>query len=250
MTAIDEIKARIDIVDLVSESVDLKRSGRSYSGFCPFHHNTRTPAFAVFPESGTWRCFGECNEGGDIFGFVMKKEGWDFLTALKELAERAGVELRPLSPQEQEQHDEHDRLRELLENAVTFFRHQLLHTPAGKNALDYLHQRGLNDETIEAFGLGYAPKSWDAASNFLKSKGFSEADLLAAGLVSARESGGVYDRFRQRFTLAIRDQLGKSVISDAGHIPLEKDVAWFQIEVRQSAIVQGQDSAADLNKNA
>src|SRR5512136_3224315 len=94
MSTIDEIKARIDIVDLVSETVKLRRSGKNYTGFCPFHANTRTPAFVVFPESGTWRCYGACNEGGDIFKFVMKKEGLDFKEALKKLAERAGVQLQ------------------------------------------------------------------------------------------------------------------------------------------------------------
>ena len=78
MTAIDEIKSRIDIVELVSETVKLRRAGKSYTGFCPFHPNSRTPAFVVFPDSGTWRCFGQCNEGGDVFRFVMKKEGWDY----------------------------------------------------------------------------------------------------------------------------------------------------------------------------
>ena len=88
MSVIDEIKARIDIVELVTETVQLRRSGKNYTGFCPFHANSRTPAFAVFSDSGTWRCFGQCNEGGDIFKFVMKKEGWDFPEALRFLAER------------------------------------------------------------------------------------------------------------------------------------------------------------------
>lgn len=209
MTAIDEIKARIDIVELVSESVELKRAGRSYSGFCPFHANARTPAFAVFPESGTWRCFGECSEGGDIFGFVMRKEGWDFPTALKELARRAGVELKPLTPRQQEQAEEYERLRELLEAAVAFFQHQLGNTSAGEQALAYIHQRGLNDETINAFGLGYAPNDWEAASQHLKSKGFSENDIIAAGMVSERDSGGTYDRFRHRVMVPIRDGRGR-----------------------------------------
>src|SRR3970282_792677 len=116
MSTIDEIKARVDIVELVSEAVQLRRSGKNYSGFCPFHSNTRTPAFVVFPESGTWRCFGQCNEGGDIFNFVMKKEGWDFSEALRYLADRAGVELRTPTPLEQEQAEENDRLRQLLED--------------------------------------------------------------------------------------------------------------------------------------
>jgi len=174
MTAIDEIKARIDIVDLVSETVQLRRAGKNYTGFCPFHNNTRTPAFVVFPDTGTWRCFGECNEGGDIFNFVMKKEGWDFPEALRVLAEQAGVQLKPLTPRQQEQTEEHEHLRALLEDAVTFYRHNLLHTPAGLSALEYLHKRGLNDETIEAFGLGYAPNSWEAVSNYLKTKGYTQ----------------------------------------------------------------------------
>ncbi len=209
MTAIDEVKARLDIVDIVSNTVELRKAGKSYSGFCPFHHNTRTPAFAVFPDTGTWRCFGECNEGGDIFSYVMKKEGWDFPTALKELAEQAGVELKPLTPQEQERYEEYDRLRELLENAVTFFQRQLLTTPNGKKALNYLHERGLSDEIIEEFGIGYAPDSWDEATNHFKANGYTEVDLIDAGLVSERESGGVYDRFRHRIVVPIRDQRGR-----------------------------------------
>jgi DNA primase len=210
MTAIDEIKARVDIVDLVSETVQLRRSGKSYSGFCPFHANTRTPAFAVFPESGTWRCFGQCNEGGDIFKFVMKKENCDFSEALRILAERAGVQLKPPTQEEQAAAEEHDELRALLEDVVIFYHHQLLHTPAGKPALDYLREkRMLTDETLEAFGLGYAPLSWDATLTHFRSKGYSEDDLIAAGLVSQRDEGGVYDRFRNRVMFPIRDERGR-----------------------------------------
>ena len=125
MSVIDEIKARIDIVDLVSESVQLRRSGKNYTGFCPFHPNQRTPAFVVFSDTGTWRCFGQCNEGGDIFRFVMKKEGWDFAETLRYLADRAGVQLKPVTPEEQAAGEENDHLRALLEQAVTFYRHQL-----------------------------------------------------------------------------------------------------------------------------
>jgi DNA primase len=209
MSSIDEIKARIDIVELVSETVELRRSGRSYSGFCPFHANTRTPSFAIWPETGTWRCFGECNEGGDIFKFVMKKEGWDFPEALRALADRAGVDLTPPTPEEQEQVEENERLRSLLEGAVTFYRHNLTNTPAGKIALDYLQQRGLSNETIETFGLGYAPDSWEAAAAHFQSKGFSGQELIDAGLASPRESGGLYDRFRGRVVLPIRDERGR-----------------------------------------
>ena len=209
MTAIDEIKARIDIVDLVSQTVDLRRSGRNHIGFCPFHSNTRTPAFVVWQETGTWRCFGECNEGGDIFGYVMKKEGWDFPEALRFLAEQAGVILEPPTPEQQERVEEDEHLRKLLEEAITFFRHNLLHTPPGKAGFSYLQERGLSDETIEAFGLGYAPDSWEAASTHFISKGYSEQELIDSGLASIRDSGGIYDRFRGRVVLPIRDERGR-----------------------------------------
>ncbi|GAB4581386.1 MAG: DNA primase [Anaerolineales bacterium] len=209
MNNIDEIKARIDIVELVSATVKLRRSGKGYTGFCPFHENKRTPAFAVFPESGTWRCFGQCNEGGDIFKFVMKKEGLDFSEALKYLADRAGVQLHTPTPREQEQAEENDRLRQLLEEAVTFYRHNLLNTPPGKEAHAYLLKRGLDEPTIEAWGLGYGPNAWDAVTNYFKARGYTEKELLEAGLVSPRESGGVYDRFRHRITFPIRDDRGR-----------------------------------------
>jgi DNA primase len=210
MTAVDEIKARIDIVDLVSETVQLRRSGKNYTGFCPFHANTRTPAFVVFPETGTWRCFGQCNEGGDAFGFVMKREGWDFQEALQHLAERTGVELKPPTPEEQSAAEEHEHLRSLLEDAVTYYRHQLLNTKVGLTALEYLRQkRGLKDDTIEAFGLGYAPNSWDATLKHLLSKGHTQEEMFAAGLLSERDSGGYYDRFRHRVMFPIRDGRGR-----------------------------------------
>jgi DNA primase len=208
MSTIDEIKSRIDIVDLVSETVKLRRSGKSYTGFCPFHHNTKTPAFAVFPDSGTWRCFGECNEGGDIFKFVMKKEGWDFSEALRYLADRAGVKLEKMTPEKKAAEEEFERLRALLEEAASYY-HSLLRTPAGQAALNYLYKRGLTQETIETFGLGYAPDSYEATMSMLLGKGYSVEELKQAGMVNERDSGGVYDKFRNRITFPIRDAAGK-----------------------------------------
>jgi DNA primase len=214
-STIDEIKARIDIIDLVSETVQLRRSGKNYTGFCPFHTNTRTPAFVVFPESGTWRCFGQCGEGGDIFGYVMKRDGGDFTDALRYLAEKAGVQLKTPTSQEQVAAEESDRLRDLLEEAVTFYRHNLFNTPAGKTALEYLHKRNLTDPTIEGFGLGFAPNAWDAAAAHFKTKGYTDQELSEAGLVSQRETendpnlGSVYDRFRNRIVFPIRDERGR-----------------------------------------
>jgi DNA primase len=209
MSSIEEIKTRLDIVDIVSENVQLKRSGKNYTGFCPFHPNTRTPAFVVWPETNTWRCFGQCDEGGDIFKYVMKREGWDFSEALKHLAERAGVELRPLTPAETAQKEENQHLRELLEAAVVFYKHQLRHHAGGKAALDYLHKRGLTDETIELFELGYAPPGWETSFPQFKEKGFSEQDMIDAGITSERDSGGMYDRFRNRIMFPIRDARGR-----------------------------------------
>jgi DNA primase len=206
MSTIDEIKARIDLVDLVSETVQLRRSGKTYTGFCPFHSNTRTPAFVVWPETGTWRCFGQCNEGGDIFGFLMKRDNLDFSEALRVLAEKTGVQLRPPTLREMEAVEAHDRLRVLLEDAVTFYRHQLLHTPSGQAALEYLHNRGLTDQTVENWGLGYAPEGWETALGHFRGRRYSEKDLLDAGLVTEREGGGVYDRFRHRIMFPIRDE--------------------------------------------
>ena len=209
MTAVDEIKARLDIVDVVSETVNLRHAGKNYTGFCPFHTNTKTPAFVVFPDTQTWRCFGQCNEGGDVFSYVMKREGWDFPETLRRLAERAGVTLQEFTPEQQEQAEENERLREILSMAVTFFQHQLRNTPAGKEALAYLHGRRLTDETIDAFALGYAPDSWESLSAYMQSREITAEELLKAGLVSERDSGGVYDRFRHRLVIPIRDHRGR-----------------------------------------
>jgi DNA primase len=140
----------------------------------------------------------------------MKKENWDFPEALRFLAERAGVKLEPFKGQKPEEKEEHNRLRGLLEDAAAFYRHQLVNTPAGKPALDYITtKRGLSDATLETFGLGYAPNSWEAALNYFKEKGYSDQELLEAGLASPRDSGGVHDRFRNRLMIPIRDENGK-----------------------------------------
>jgi DNA primase len=209
MTAVDEIKARLDIVEVVSETVKLRRSGRSYTGFCPFHSNTKTPAFAVFPDSGTWRCFGQCNEGGDIFKFVMKREGWDFTEALKYLAQKAGVVLEPMTPERREREDEFELLHSILENSVKFYQSQLLKTPAGKPALDYLLKRGISLESIERFELGYAPDSYEALLGHLGGMSHAQEKMLEVGLLNERDSGGYYDKFRNRIMFPIRDATGK-----------------------------------------
>ena len=215
MSTIDEVKAKIDIVDLVSEAgVKLRHAGKNYTGFCPFHENKHTPAFVVWPETGTWRCFGACNEGGDIFKFVMKREGLDFKEALHKLADRAGVQVESYQRDTPEAKEAYDNLRKLLEDAIVFYRSHLF---ANKDVLTYLREkRGLTDATIETFGLGYAPRGYDTALKHFTQRGYSEQDLIDSGLLTVRESdqttnsqSTVYDRFRHRIMIPIRDEQGR-----------------------------------------
>jgi DNA primase len=208
MSVIDEIKSKVDIVDLVSEAgVKLRHAGKNYTGFCPFHDNKHTPSFVVWPDSGTWRCFGQCNEGGDVFKFVMKRENLDFKEALDKLAARTGVQLPAFTKENPEQKEAYDQLRILLEDAIIFYRSHLM---ANKPLLNYLRQkRGLTDLSIETFGLGYAPNAWDSALTHFTKRGYSEKDLAESGLISVRDSGGFYDRFRNRIMIPIRDENGR-----------------------------------------
>lgn len=207
MSTIDEIKSKIDIVDLVSEAgVKLRKAGRNQTGFCPFHDNKHTPSFVIWPESGTWRCFGACNEGGDIFKFVMKREGIDFKEALQKLALRAGVEVQQIQRETPQQREAYDHLRSLLEDAVVYYRSHLFNN---NDILNYLRQkRGLTDSTIETFGLGYAPHGYDNLIKHFSGK-YLPQDLVDAGMLSERDSGGHYDRFRNRIMIPIRDENGK-----------------------------------------
>ncbi len=215
----DEIKARINIVELVGETVKLRRSGRSYTGLCPFHvHTKNTPSFVVWPESGTWRCFGQCNEGGDIFKFMMKKENWGFREALEYLAGRAGVELKPRTPQDEQREEEYARLRELLNLAVTYYRNLLVNAPQAQTAREHLQKRGLNPATLEAFEVGYALPAWDAAQKFFAERGFTRKEMVDAGMIIERDDGTTRDRFRNRVMIPIRDGQGKMVGFGARHL--------------------------------
>ena len=210
MSVVDEIKARLDLVAYIGESVSLKKAGRNYKALCPFHQE-RTPSFIVFPESQTWRCFGACGEGGDIFAFAMRMHGWDFNEALQNLAQRAGVELKPRSPQQAEQEAAFERLLGLLEEAARFFHTQLLQAPAAQGARHYVARRGLSAQTVEAFLLGYAPDDWGAALDHLRRLGYSTEDILAAGVATRNDQGRVYDRFRHRLMIPIRDGRGRVI---------------------------------------
>ena len=222
MNVTQEIKSRLDIVDIVSETVTLRKSGRTYTGFCPFHQNTRTPAFVVFPDSQTWRCFGACAEGGDLFSFVMKKQGWDFREALEQLAARAGVVLEEAFPADLEQRAVEERLAALLAGAADYFHQLLLHAPQAVVARDYVSGRALTEQTLAEFKVGYALESWDACRNHFNAQGYNDDELVAVGLLTENpERNTRYDRFRNRLMIPIRDVNGQVV--GFGARTLDKD---------------------------
>ena len=200
-----EIKQKLDIVEFIGESVPLRKAGTTFKGLCPFH-GEKTPSFVVTPGRESWHCFG-CGRGGDIFNFVMERDGADFPTALRQLAGRAGVELSERTTREDA---ERKRLREALEAAIAFYHQVLTGHAAGQPALDYLRKRGFTDSTIETFQLGFAPDSWDALSRALtERRHLREEDLEGAGLATRRPNRrGVYDRFRARIIFPIRDASG------------------------------------------
>ena len=211
MSVIDEVKSRLEIVEVISAYIPLQKAGRNYKALCPFH-SEKTPSFVVFPESERWHCFGACGEGGDIFTFVMKREGWDFRTALEELARRAGVELRPRTQAQVQAEEESDRLRGLLDTTARYYHHLLQHASEAKGARDYVAKRGLSEETAEQFVLGYSLPGWDNARAYLTEQGYTIEELINAGLLVQKEdTGSVYDRFRNRLMIPIRDLKGRVI---------------------------------------
>jgi len=204
--SVAEIKSRLAVADVVGETVALRKAGTTFKGLCPFH-GEKTPSFVVTPARETWKCFG-CGKGGDIFTFVMERDGLPFGEALKLLADKAGVTLDDRSRAEDARLA---RLREVLEGAVSFYHAILTSHPLGAEALAYLKSRGFTDETIAAQRLGWAPDSWDACSKALAAKrGATPAELAAVGLTTERDGGrGAYDRFRARVIFPIRDASGR-----------------------------------------
>jgi len=204
-----EVKSRLSVLEVVGESVSLKKAGTTYKGLCPFH-GEKTPSFVVTPQRESWHCFG-CGLGGDIFSFVMQRDSVTFPEALRTLATRAGVEI-----DERTKHEDarRARLRQVLDHSIAFYHAVLTASNAGKSALDYLHGRGFTDETIAAHQLGWAPGGWDQMTRALGAKRDVRPDeLLEVGLASPRQSGrgGVYDKFRSRVIFPIRDQNGHAV---------------------------------------
>jgi len=207
MSVIEEVKQRIDIAEVVSQYVKLTKSGRTFRGLCPFH-SEKHPSFFIYPERQSWHCFGACNTGGDIFSFIMKKEGIDFGEALRLLAQRAGVSL-PSRLEPSAKRDEQERLYQANEAATHYFHNLLLHSSAGEKTQSYVASRGLSLETITSFQLGFSPNSWEALKQYLLERGYTESELLTAGLVIETEAGGTHDRFRNRLMFPIYDIKGR-----------------------------------------
>jgi DNA primase len=203
-----EVKSKLTVLEIVGEAVQLKKAGTTYKGLCPFH-GEKTPSFVVTPARESWHCFG-CGEGGDIFSFVMRREGLTFPEALKRLAAKAGIEIDERTSREDARRA---RLREVLEQAIAFYHAVLTQSKTGAAALEYLHGRGFTDATIERFQLGWAPDGWDQMIKMLKTRrNVDVADLAEVGLTGVRPNGrGAYDKFRSRVIFPIRDAAGAAV---------------------------------------
>jgi len=208
MSVITEVKQRLDIVDFVSDYVALQKAGRNFKGLCPFH-SEKHASFFVFPEQQSWHCFGACGTGGDIFSFVMRKEGIDFGQALRLLAEKGGVTLGPREAPSKAENEKKEKLFQINEAATEYYHHLLSSTKEGEAARHYLTKRSITPETVDGFRLGFSPDAWEIIKNYLVLKGYTEDELAEAGLVIKTEEGGSYDRFRNRLMFPICDIKGR-----------------------------------------
>lgn len=207
MGTVDEVKQRLNIVEVISAYVPLKKAGRNYKGLCPFH-GEKTPSFVVFPDTQHWHCFGACGTGGDVITFIMRRENLSFSEALKMLAARAGVVLTPPTPAQEAEAEERRTLWDINRQAAEYWHRLLMEGDEAAAARAYLAGRGLRDETLRAFQIGYARDSWQALGDYLRAQHRREADLVKAGLLVERDGGGTYDRFRGRIIYPIRDARG------------------------------------------
>jgi len=209
MSAIDEVKQRTDIVEVVSQYASLKKAGRNLTALCPFH-SEKHPSFFVYPEQQSWHCFGACNTGGDVFSFVMRKEGIDFGEVLRLLAQRAGVSL-PSRVEREGEKEEKEELYQVNEAAALYFHNLLLNSPAGEKARSYVASRGFSPQTVADFQLGFSLDSWESLKQYLMERGHSESTLLPAGLLIEAENGKTHDRFRGKLMFPIHDIKGHTI---------------------------------------
>ena len=215
---ISEIKNSVDIVDIISEMVLLKKVGRNYVGLCPFH-TEKTPSFTVSPEKQIFYCFG-CGTGGNVFSFLMNHDGLSFFETAKMLANRCGIEIpvQTMSPEQKRRISERESLLAVNKQAMDFFKHSLLSDAEGKIALEYLKKRGIREDTINRFNLGFAPAGWDNLINYFSKKNISQELVEKSGLIIKRKSkNGYYDRFRNRIIFPIFD-VSKQVLGFGGRV--------------------------------
>ena len=207
--SVERVKQAADIVEVISAHTDLRRQGARYVGLCPFHEE-RTPSFSVEPQEKLYHCFG-CGVGGDVIKFVEEKDGLGFAEAVEMLADRYGVELEreQEDPQAEARRQRRRRLEQLLERAAAFYANYLWESSEAAKAREYLAGRGLGEEVLRAFGVGYAPSAWDKILVRGQQAGFSVEELRGVGLVQRGRSGGEYDRFRERIMFPIRDRRGR-----------------------------------------
>ncbi|MGB0873557.1 MAG: DNA primase, partial [Solirubrobacterales bacterium] len=206
--SINKLRDAVDIVDLINGYTDLRRNGSQYMGRCPFHEDN-SPSFSVNPSDKLYHCFG-CGVGGDLFSFVMEKEGLDFTNAIEWLADHYNVELEyeELDAKSAEKLKQRERLYELLERATKFYERTLLDSQEASAARDYLRGRGFSTEVLAKFRVGYSPKAWDKLFVPALRQGFTEQELIAAGLVQRNDRGQLYDRFRGRIMFPLADKKG------------------------------------------
>lgn len=214
---VEEIKSRLSIVDVISGYVKLEKAGVNYRACCPFHKE-KTPSFFVSPSRQLWHCFGGCNDGGDMFHFVMKIEGIDFPEALKILAAKAGVELKQIDYKEsKKEKSEREKASAICELSAKFFEFFLEKTSMGKKAKKYLFERGLTEQTIKEWRLGFSLSDWSRLSDFLLERGYTRRELVMAGISIEKEGNKFFDRFRSRIMFPICDING-SVAGFTGRI--------------------------------
>ena len=212
MNEVEEIKDRLDIVDIISGYLTLKRAGSNFKANCPFHHE-KTPSMMINPERQIFKCFG-CGESGDIYTFIEKMEGLDFYNTLKLLADKAGVKLERDSVNfggQEHKADKKTRIFEVNEWTKKVYHKILTDHPKAEKAREYLEKRGLTLKTIKEFEIGYAPKSWDFLVKFLKSKKYTEIEMADSGVVIRGERGKFYDRFRGRIVFPINNIMGSTI---------------------------------------
>jgi DNA primase len=207
--SVDRVKQAADIVEVISTHTDLRRQGARYVGLCPFH-DERTPSFSVEPQEKLYHCFG-CGVGGDVIKFVEEKDGLNFAEAVELLADRYGVELEreQEDPRAEAKRQRRRRLEQLLDRAAAFYSSYLWESEEAGKARDYLARRGLREEVLRSFGVGYAPSAWDKLLVRGQRAGFSVEELRGVGLAQRGRSGGDYDRFRERIMFPIRDRRGR-----------------------------------------